>query len=131
MGEAGGFDLAKGDLSEKSEQSADFGLQTFEQNYRFRDSVFQSAISLCITLYLVAIVLAVVLVCHMINLPKDKTFYWQSYLLVLTFVLPPTLILVGLMRGVFPKSEKDSDKDGGFLGPASAAIKAFPNTPAN
>ncbi len=44
-------------------------------------------------------------------LSSNKDLHWHASILVLAFVVPPTVILIGLMRGVYRSNASSTDKD--------------------
>lgn len=101
-------DLLEGSVPENEKGSTDLALKEHQQFYGLRQSVFSSALAFVAVLYMAAIVIAIILVCNMID--KDKSnLHWHASILVAAFVIPPTVILVALMKGVF--KGKDAEKD--------------------
>ncbi|ARV18672.1 hypothetical protein AEP_01728 [Curvibacter sp. AEP1-3] len=101
-------DLSDGDLRADVSKSVDLGLE--EQKHRFstEQTLFSSAIGFAVLLYMTAIVMGAVLV---FSLQKDPKIHWHVSLLIASFIVPPTVIMVSLIRAVYKKPEKASSKD--------------------
>lgn len=102
-------DLLSGALSDREKAPLDKGLQELSLFLKLRQSLFSSAISLSVILYMTAIVIAGAMV-YMLN--KNSDIHWHASLLVAAFVIPPTVIILALMRGVFKSNTQDQDSTG-------------------
>lgn len=102
-------DLLGGKVSTKESIPADRVLQELSQLLSQRQSLFSSAIALCTILYMVGIVIAGLMI-YMLD--KKDDIHWHASLLVAAFVIPPTVIILALMRGVFKTSSQDADSTG-------------------
>ncbi|WP_287880720.1 hypothetical protein [Aquitalea sp.] len=71
-------------------------------------SLFNSAISLSVLMFSFAAVLAAVIVSKATDANK---FDWHLPLLAAAFVVPPTLILIAIIRAIYPSLAKSDDKD--------------------
>ncbi|MPT00242.1 MAG: hypothetical protein E2581_17315 [Pseudomonas sp.] len=102
-------DLLEGKVPPAKAKSLDKGIKELEQFLNLRQSVFSSAIALATLLYLTAIALSGILV---FMLPGNKDIHWHASLLVAAFVIPPTVLLLSLMKGVFKSTPEEKDETG-------------------
>lgn len=102
-------DLLSGKISAAEKAPADRVLQEASQLLSLRQSLFSSAIALCTVLYMAAIIIAIFLV-YMLSHKSDV--HWHASLLVAAFVIPPTVIILALMRGVFKSTVQEAESTG-------------------
>lgn len=100
------------DLSQDSENNKQQSVQdtiAYQESTDRRSmqwSLFNSAIMLSVLMFIFAGVLAVAIV------SKDPNkLDWHLPLLAAAFVVPPTLILIAIIRAIYPSSAKSDDKD--------------------
>lgn len=112
-------DLSEGDVRSDVSNSVDLGLA--EQKHRFSTerTLFSSALGFAVLLYMTAIVMGGILV---VNLQTHPEIHWHASLLIASFIVPPTVIVVSLIRAVYKKHEKPSAKDDEF---EDSALPAF------
>lgn len=102
------------DLSQDSEDNKKQSVQdtiAFQESADRRSmqrSLFNSAISLSVLMFSFAAVLVSVIVYKATDTSK---FDWHLPLLAAAFVVPPTLILIAIIRAIYPSSGKSDDKD--------------------
>ncbi len=102
-------DLLEGAIHPANAKSIDKGIQELEQFLNLRQSLFSSTIALATVLYIAAICIAGVLVSM---LPGNKDLHWHASLLVAAFIIPPTVLLLALMRGVFKSTPPEKEDTG-------------------
>ena len=89
-------------------ESAGLALQEFDHRAAQQRSVFSSALGLIAVLYVVAIVFATVGLFHMTGrLAAD----WHAAILGSTYVIPPTLLLMALIRAIYARQESGDRSD--------------------
>lgn len=102
-------DLLSGKISPQEKAPLEKGIQELSQFLDLRQSLFSSALSLSAVLYMTAIVIAAAM---LYMLDENSDIHWHASLLVAAFVIPPTVIILALMRGVFKSSTPDQDSTG-------------------
>ena len=119
-------DLSSDNLQKRDVKIIPLGLD--EQAHRFstEKTLFSSAISVAVLLYMTAIVMGVGLV---VALQRHPDIHWHVSLLVASFIVPPTVIFVSLIRAVYKKPEKaaaeNDDKPEDSSLPALGMMKDF------
>lgn len=99
-------DLLSGTVPEAKKQTTGMGLEEHHHRLSLQRSLFNTALGFAALLYLSAIGMGVIL----IGMLHDKpSLHWHASILVAAFVIPPTLITVGLMRGIFKDKEEKKD----------------------
>jgi hypothetical protein len=100
------------DLSQDSENNKQQSVQdtiAYQESADRRSmqlTLFNSAIMLSILMFVFAGILAIAIV------TKDSNkLDWHLPLLAAAFVVPPTLILIAIIRAIYPSSAKSDDKD--------------------
>lgn len=105
--------VVSGDLSQDTGSKE----QSVQDTIAFQESadrrtrqrhLFISTIVISVLLFIFAAFLAGVIVCKATDANK---FDWHLPLLAAAFVVPPTLILMAIIRAIYPSSAKADDKD--------------------
>ena len=82
------------------------GLEEHSHRLNLQRSLFSSVLAFAAMLYLVAVVMGFLLIG---KLNDNANLHWHASLLIAAFIIPPTVLTVGLMRGIF--KDKDEKKD--------------------
>lgn len=82
------------------------GLDEHNHRLNLQQSLFSSVLSFAAMLYMVAVAMGFLLIG---KLNDNANLHWHASLLIAAFVIPPTVLTVGLMRGIF--KDKDGKKD--------------------
>lgn len=104
-----GEDLAGGKVTPEKREQIGLGIQEHEQFLSHRQSLFSAALALATVLYIAAIGIALVMLGL---LASNEKLHWHASLLVAAFIIPPTVIVIGLMRGIFRSGNSDKDDTG-------------------
>ena len=116
MPEADGFvanaadpvgDLSAGILPESEKQKANFGLKEFEHRLSQQKTAATTAIVWATILFMTAMVFGGCFVNALVH--EAENLNWHATIIVGAFVIPPTIILVALIRSVYPPKESDED----------------------
>ena len=99
-------DLLSGTVPRAEEQTSNMGLEEHSHRLSLQRWLFSIVLVFALMLYLVAIIIGLML----INMLRDHSeLHWHASILIAAFIIPPTVITVGLMRGIF--KDKDEKKD--------------------
>lgn len=104
-------DLLEGSVPKKGVD--DLVLDEHRQFYGLRQTVVSWALAFVAALYMAAIAIAVILV-YTIAMGEKPDLHWHASLLVAAFVIPPTVVLVALMKGVFRNKEATKPDETGM-----------------
>jgi hypothetical protein len=101
-------DLGGGSLRAVDRREEEIALDEFKLSQNQKKSLFNAALALAVVLYITAISLTFVLM-----VTKDGNTDWHASFLVAAFVVPPTVIIIGMMKSVYPVKQngKDSEKN--------------------
>ncbi len=101
-------DLSAGDVRSEVANSVDLGLAEQQHRFSTERTLFSSAISFAVLLYMTAISMGLIL---MWSLQSHPEIHWHVSLLIASFIVPPTVIVVSLIRAIYRKNEEISGKD--------------------
>lgn len=113
----GAVDLSHDDLDSERLESTRVGLREVRHRVQLQQSAFNSIMALVAVMVMTAIGLSIVL---MSMYSQKDGFDWHAALLVGGFLLPATIMSVGLLRATFPR---DEEKHGGIELPSMQALK--------
>lgn len=99
-------DLLSGTVPRAEEQTSNMGLEEHSHRLNLQRSLFSSVLAFAAMLYMVAVGMGFLLIG---KLNDNANLHWHASLLIAAFVIPPTVLTVGLMRGIF--KDKDEKKD--------------------
>lgn len=99
-------DLLSGTVPRAEEQTSSMGLDEHNHRLNMQRSLFSSVLSFAAMLYMVAVAMGFLLIA---KLNDNANLHWHASLLIAAFVIPPTVLTVGLMRGIF--KDKNEKKD--------------------
>lgn len=112
-----GEDLSQGALSAMEVATANLGLEEHAHRINLQRTLANSALAFVALLFMCAAGFTGVLI-YLIAGDSGGEIHWHASILAAAFVVPPTIIMVALLRAVYSKSEKESDP-----APALAFIK--------
>lgn len=99
-------DLLSGTVPRAEEKTSSMGLEEHSHRLNLQRSLFSSVLSFAAMLYMVAVAMGFLLIG---KLNDNANLHWHASLLIAAFVIPPTVLTVGLMRGIF--KDKNEKKD--------------------
>lgn len=120
-------DLSAGTLSDADSKDADLGLKEQQHRFSTERTLFNSVLCFAAILYMAAMVFGGIL---LYSLQTHPEIHWHASLLIGGFIVPPTVICVALIRGVYSKEKavaaSSSDaKEEPFPMPAAELFKEF------
>jgi hypothetical protein len=134
MPEVGGFvqtqvdpinDLSAGSLTGDEIATANFGLKEFEHRIGQQKTAAATAIAWATLLFMTAMAFGAAFVYALVH--EAHNLSWHATILVGAFVVPPTIILVALIKSVYQPEKADGDSSVpaiSFLKELAAAIAA-------
>ncbi|PRH14295.1 hypothetical protein [Burkholderia multivorans] len=114
----GGADLSQDDVP--SPQADNIALEESNHRRRLQNHLFYWGMGFVGVLFLAAIVFAGAIVCRYWRSSGDGAVDWHVSAIVGAFVIPPTVVLIALIRAIYEKSE---NKEAGDSLPALNLIK--------
>ena len=113
-------DMSAGTLTHEGRRLANLGLEEHSHRLNLQRTVASSALAFAALFFMAAIVFGGVLAYKLAGDDGAK-IHWHASILVAAFVVPPTVILIALLRAVYDAgAPKDTDGD---AAPALAFIK--------
>lgn len=113
-------DLSLGDLPDNvARTKVGLGLEEHSHRLRLQTSVTNSALSFVALLFLVAVFFGGALLYLLVEKP-GWNIHWHASILVAAFVVPPTVVLVAILRAVY--SPKEGEKEQAMM-PIFSLIK--------
>jgi hypothetical protein len=110
-------DLSTNNLPASQKAVIDLGLEEQSHRLNLQRTVASSALAFSVVLFIVAAALAIVLLSALAG-GERKDLDWHASILVAAFVVPPTVMVVALVRSVYAPKKDDLDS-----GPALEFIK--------
>lgn len=104
--EAIGQDLSAGTLPTIDRDKARMGLEEHSHRLRLQTSVTNSAMAFVALLFIVAIVFGFGILYLLVGEPT-RSIHWHASILIAAFVVPPTVMLVAILRSVYSASEDE------------------------
>lgn len=104
-------DLLAGKVPKRDSDAATLGIREHHQFLNLRQSLFSSVLALVTLLYMTAIVAAGLLLNKLVD---NQDLHWHASILVAAFVVPPTVLLIALMRGILKGKEPEKDESFSF-----------------
>lgn len=111
-------DLLSGSVPDLTKKDTDLGIKEHAHRMDMQQSLFSSALAFAALLYMVAVAMGFIML-WMLN--EKPSLHWHASILVGAFIIPPTIIVVGLMRALF-KEQKSKDKEDDSTGVPIADI---------
>lgn len=108
MGGGAAPEMTAGSMATVGRQSAALAMQEFEHRTSQQRSVYMSALGFILLLYVVAIVFASIGLFHMTG---REAADWHAAILGSTYVIPPTLLLIALIRAIYPRQDNGGAND--------------------
>lgn len=106
--ESGGVDLAGGDLSPDQRQSVNLATEAWHFQRSQQGSVFSIVAAIAVLLYMVAGIFGAAVLYKSAN---GTALDWHTWLISVSFLLPPTILCVALVRAVYPKDRGNKESD--------------------
>lgn len=103
-------DLLSGSVPDLKKAEDSFGAEEHRHRLNLQRSLFSSGLAFAALLYMTALAMGFILL-YMLN--QNPDIHWHASLLIAAFVIPPTIIVLGLVRSIFgDKKQKDDDAIG-------------------
>lgn len=98
-------DLSADELSPEQRKASLFAIESMQFQQGQQASAFSIAAAIAVLLYMTAGIFGGAVLYQ----STDKQMDWHTWLIAVSFLLPPTIITVALIRAVYPKQqEKES-----------------------
>lgn len=94
-------DLSEGKLGQRDLWLANLGLEEHAHRIGQQKTVANAAISLAVVLYIAAMTFGGVLLYILATSPNPGSMHWHASLIVAAFVVPPTVLIVAVLRGAY------------------------------
>lgn len=107
--------LVNGDLSQGTlpptitKAKANLGLEEHSHRLSLQRSVANSAMAFVAVLFIVAVIFGGVILYLLVGEPT-RAIHWHASILVAAFVVPPTVMLVAVLRSVYAASEDEKNQ---------------------
>jgi hypothetical protein len=88
---------------------AELGLDEHNHRIRLQRTVANSALAFVAMLFMVAVVYGGVILFLLVGDPT-AAMHWHASILVAAFVVPPTVVLVAVLRSVYSASEDEKNQ---------------------
>ncbi|CAN7206457.1 hypothetical protein [Rhizobacter sp. LjRoot28] len=102
-------DLSAGTPPVLEQAKVNLGLEELYHRRSQQLTLLRTALSLVALLFLAAVIFGGVLIHAVLSDPR-KDLHWHASILVAAFVVPPTVILIALLRGAYARGSKDPDE---------------------
>lgn len=104
-----GADLSGGTISTLDRAQANLGLKEHSHRIGLQRSVTNSALTFVALLFMVAVVYGAVILYLLVDDPT-RSIHWHASILVAAFVVPPTVVLVAVLRSVYGATEDEKNQ---------------------
>lgn len=100
-------DLSSEKLSTADQEFVNLGIAESAHRIGTQKSVLNAALALSTVLFMAAIFMAL---CMLYLIANNPQIHWHSSILVAALTIPPTVVMVAVLRAVFRVAQKDQEK---------------------
>ena len=100
-------DLSSGNLSTPDREFANLGIAESAHRIGTQKTVLNAALALSTVMFMTAILMAL---CMLYLIAENPQIHWHSSILVAALTIPPTVVMVAVLRAVFRDAQKDKEK---------------------
>jgi hypothetical protein len=98
-------------VSEKVREKTSIATEESQHRRGQELTISSSAIALAALLFIAAVSFGLITVFKVSDSAADRTVDWHVLFVPLAFVIPPTVIIVALIRSIYSRSKHGSDAD--------------------
>ena len=113
-------DFSAGNLPKNDIDTLNLGISESRHRIGVQTSVFQAVLTFSAMMYMATMA---VTACLVYMLAENPGIHWHASLLIAALAVPPTVMMVALLRAVFQTEKEKQEKDDRAVFPAHEMIK--------